>query len=113
MIHESTKHLWAKLPAHLRLDGRLCLHHRRRPFEQDFLLSARLTYLQVLFLLGCRQSLKASAILGREDSNLLGISEEMLSLVVEAIILRERLVNSGTGLVWKVRTMLANASLSA
>ncbi|KAF5860623.1 hypothetical protein ETB97_001327 [Aspergillus alliaceus] len=31
-----------------------------------------------------------------------GVAQQMLSLLVEIILLQDQLVNSGTGLVWKV-----------
>lgn len=75
----------------------------RSPFDNDFLLDMRLTYLQILFLL------KSSGVTDEHnDANsttieLLEICQEMLALVVEAIVLRNHLVNSGTSLLWKVR----------
>ncbi|KAK4905787.1 hypothetical protein LTR49_024962 [Elasticomyces elasticus] len=94
--------LWSELPQHLKLEGSLQTHRHRRSFEQDFLLFARLEYLQVTFLLGSSELLQHNAGAPPEYETLLAVAGEMLSLVVEAIVLRDHLVNSGTGLVWKV-----------
>ena len=67
-------------------------------FERDLLASIRLDQLHVLFLL----QLSFLDTLTEPDSSILDISDQMLSLVVDAILLRDQLVNSGTGLVWKV-----------
>ncbi len=58
----------------------------------------RLNQLQILFLL----RLVLVSRLSEPDASLLGVSQEILSLVVEIIVLRDQIVNSGTGLVWKV-----------
>jgi hypothetical protein len=70
----------------------------RTPFERDFLVHTRLNHLQILFLL----RLMLVRRLSEPDSQLLAVSQEILSLVVEAVVLRDRIVNSGTGLIWKV-----------
>lgn len=71
------------------------------PFERDFCLSAKLNYLQVLFL--AQQALLRAP---QTDPRLLNISEQLLTIVVEAMMLRHRLVNSGTGFIWKVSFIL-------
>ena len=84
------------LPHRFRLEGSL-KNCGGTPFERDFMVSARLQYLHILFLLH-------SLLLDRSfevDTLLLKISQEILSLVVEAIVLKNRLANSGTGLYWK------------
>jgi hypothetical protein len=88
---------WKALPAHFRLEGNLngC---STSPFERDFLLSTRLNHLHVKFLL--RFVLLDSLAL--PDEVIVSIAQQMLSLVVEGILLREYLANSGTGLIWKV-----------
>jgi hypothetical protein len=88
---------WQALPVHFRLQAPLnkCT---RSPFECDFLVSTRLNYLHVRFLL----HLVALQSLADPDDGILGISEQILALVVEAILFRDCLANSGTGLVWKV-----------
>ncbi|OBT83805.1 hypothetical protein VE02_08659 [Pseudogymnoascus sp. 03VT05] len=74
------------------------IHCHLGPFERDFLAGARLDHLHILFLL-CLVSLRH---ISEPDDSLLEVAVEMLSLVVETIVLRERLVNSGTSLIWKV-----------
>ncbi|GIZ38777.1 hypothetical protein CKM354_000217800 [Cercospora kikuchii] len=86
--------LWSRLPGHFKITDTLPLHDRHTAYELDLLLDCRLQYLQILFLLyGGAQ---------RNGPEILGVSEEILSLVVDAIILRDRIVNSGTSLIWKV-----------
>lgn len=68
------------------------------PVELDKLLGTKLNYLHVLFLL--RQALRRRT--SDWDPELNSVAGQMLSLVVEALMLREGLVNSGTSLVWKV-----------
>lgn len=61
-------------------------------------MSSKLNHLHVLFLLRL-------ALVGRlpePDPRLIAISVTMLRLVVEAIMLKDHLANSGTSLVWKV-----------
>lgn len=67
-------------------------------FEQDFLVGTRLDYLHTLFLLELSSQRKMS----EPDESILKVAGEMLSHVVELIILRDCLVNSGTCLIWKV-----------
>lgn len=40
--------------------------------------------------------------LSEPDNTIIEIAGEMLSLVVELILARDQIVNSGTSLVWKV-----------
>lgn len=58
----------------------------------------RLTYLHVLFLL----RLLLLHTLTEPDTAIIETAGQMLALVVEIILLREQLTNSGTGLIWKV-----------
>jgi hypothetical protein len=99
-IARRTDEQWEALPAHFRLEGNLneCTTN---PFERDFLLSTRLNHLQVKFLL--RFVLLDS--LAQPDEMIVTIAQQMLSLVVEGILLREYLANSGTGLIWKVLSL--------
>jgi hypothetical protein len=89
---------WQALPAHFRLSGTLkqCI---RPPFERDFLASPRLNHLHVQFLL----QLALLDHLAEPDTLITEISQQILALVVETILLRDDLANSGTGLIWKVR----------
>jgi hypothetical protein len=94
--------LWSELPQDMKLEGSLRSHKHRKSFEQDFLLFARLDWLQVGFLLVNSEPLHRNVNTLQNHESLLTILGEMLSLVVEAIVARDTLVNSGTGLVWKV-----------
>ncbi|KAJ5496528.1 hypothetical protein N7463_008515 [Penicillium fimorum] len=88
---------WQELPTHFRLPSSLkdCDGSQ---FERDFLAGTRLDYLHILLLLGLVSQKRASEL----DESLLEVAGEMLSITVEVIILRDRLVNSGTSLIWKV-----------
>ena len=88
---------WLELPAHFRLSTSLKECNVSR-FERDFLVGTRLDYLHTLLLLHLILSRRSS----EPDEALLMVAKEMLSLVVEVIILRDRLVNSGSSLIWKV-----------
>lgn len=70
----------------------------RTPFERDFLISLRLNHLHVKFLLRRLLLDKPS----EPDGPLIEIAQQMLALVVEAILTRDELANSGTTLAWKV-----------
>lgn len=86
----------------MKLKGSLRAHKHRKAFEQDFLLFARLDHLQAEFLLEDSELLQHNTGGPRHYDVVLEVAGEMLSLVSEAIVLRDHLVNSGTGLVWKV-----------
>ncbi|GAW19676.1 hypothetical protein ANO14919_091650 [Xylariales sp. No.14919] len=88
---------WEALPPRFQLQGSLLHHDIESPFEGDFLISARLNHLHVLFLL----RLLLSNTLAEPDAPIVTIAGEMLSLVVEVILMRDQIINSGTGLVWK------------
>ena len=62
------------------------------------LISIRLNYLHISFLL--RRLLLPR--LGEPDVAIIEVAQQMLHLIVEIILLREELANSGTGLDWKV-----------
>lgn len=63
------------------------------------MVNMKLNYLHVQFLL--RLAL-LRPMTTDPDPELLSISMDMLSLVVEAIMLKDQIINSGTSLVWKV-----------
>lgn len=88
---------YLELPPHFRLQGSLkaCTQD---PFERDFLAATRLHYLHVLFLL----SLLLLSTPTEPEPAIVEVAEEMLSIVVEMILLRDQLTNSGTCLLWKV-----------
>lgn len=88
---------WQEIPAHFRLSGSL-KDAECGPFERDFLAGMRLDYLHTLLLLGLVTQKRASDV----DRGLLEVASEMLSITVQVVILRDRLVNSGTSLIWKV-----------
>ncbi|KAJ6025673.1 hypothetical protein N7444_013352, partial [Penicillium canescens] len=88
---------WENLPSHFRLKSSL-KECSRYAFERDFLAGLRLDYLHTLFLL----RLLFHDTLARPDPAILDVSDQMLALVVEVILLRDQLVNSGTGLIWKI-----------
>ncbi|KXJ90364.1 hypothetical protein Micbo1qcDRAFT_226266 [Microdochium bolleyi] len=67
-------------------------------FERDFLASVRLNYLHVLFL----QRLVFMNSFAEPDARMVELSEAILELVVDVVLMRDRLANSGTNLSWKV-----------
>ena len=96
-IRSAAESQWAAIPTYLKLDGPLSSCNQRH-VEIDFLVSARLNFAHVKFLL----ELTITPRISSPGIELLRTSADMFSLVVEAIILRQRLANSGTSLVWKV-----------
>lgn len=97
IIQRKAEEHWQALPAHFRLESSL-KRCARSPFERDFLAHVRLTYLHVLFLL----RLLLLNTLTEPDIPIIETAGQMLALVVEIILLRDQLTNSGTGLIWKV-----------
>lgn len=88
---------WSALPRHFRtVDGKS--DRMSTPFERDFLISLQLNHLHVMFLL--RRLLLDR--LSEPDGPLIEIAQQILALVVEAILTRDELANSGTTLSWKV-----------
>ncbi|BCS28757.1 uncharacterized protein APUU_70327S [Aspergillus puulaauensis] len=88
---------FSSLPIHFQHHGTL----RKRvhgPFERDFIAAVRLNHLHVLFLLSLLE-LRTPAEPGFE---IIEIAEEMALIVVDLILLRDQIVNSGTSLVWKI-----------
>lgn len=83
---------------HFRLESSL-KQCAQSPFQRDFLAHVRLTHLHVLFLL----RLLLLNTLSEPDIPIIETAGQMLALVVEIILLREQLTNSGTGLIWKVK----------
>lgn len=90
---------WAALPVSFR-SWDTAKHRTESPFERDFMISVRLNHLHICFLL--RRLLLTRVT--EPDIPTLEVAQEMLRLVVEAILLRDELVNSGTTLGWKVST---------
>jgi hypothetical protein len=95
---------WADVPVQFRLDQPL-ISYDRRAVELDFMVSARLNYMHVIFLLRAATVARITEL----DTRLLAISADILSLVVEAIVMRQYLANSGTSLVWKVSFAIPGA----
>ena len=89
---------YRNLPASFRLKTPLKQCTAKSPFERDFLVSTSLNHLHVQFLL----HLALLDHLADPDPQILEVSQQILALVVEAILLRDNLANSGTGLIWKV-----------
>jgi hypothetical protein len=71
----------------------------RRPVERDFMVNMKLNYLHVRFLLWLAL---INPLTMDPNPELVSISMDMLSLVVETIMLKDQIINSGTSLVWKV-----------
>jgi hypothetical protein len=97
VIQNKAEARWQALPPHFRLEGSL-KQCTRDPFERDFVASVRLNHLHVLFLL----RLLLLNTPAEPDMSMIEVAQQMLSLVVETILLRDQLVNSGTGLIWRV-----------
>ena len=62
------------------------------------MVSTKLNHLHILCLL----RMAVVRPLPESDPQLIDVSARMLSLVVEAAVLKDHLANSGTSLVWKV-----------
>ncbi|KAI2732704.1 transcriptional regulator family: Fungal Specific TF [Penicillium roqueforti] len=97
VIRQKAETQWANLPSQFRLSGPL-KECSGDAFERDLIASIRLDQLHVLFLL----QLSCLDTLTEPDPCILDISDQILSLVVDTILLRDQLVNSGIGLIWKI-----------
>ncbi|KAI9166387.1 hypothetical protein HJFPF1_02488 [Paramyrothecium foliicola] len=96
-IQASAQEQWAALPEHFRLVAPM-KSYDRPGLELDLMLGIRLNHLHVLFLL--RMALVRRT--AEPDAQLSALAEDMLSLVVEAVVFKGNLVHSGTSLAWKV-----------
>ncbi|KAJ5130432.1 uncharacterized protein N7515_006471 [Penicillium bovifimosum] len=96
-IQRQAETQWQRLPPHFRLESSL-KECTQGPFERDFVAGVRLHHLHVLFLI--RLLLLKSPT--EPDAPIIETAGQMLTLVVEIILLRDQLTNSGTGLIWKV-----------
>ncbi|KAL3429967.1 hypothetical protein BDV09DRAFT_189681 [Aspergillus tetrazonus] len=65
------------------------------PFERDFLAAVRLNHLHVMFMLSLLQ-LRTPA---EPDTSTVEIAEEIISLIVDLILLRDQIMNSRTSLI--------------
>ncbi|KAE8136063.1 hypothetical protein BDV38DRAFT_294100 [Aspergillus pseudotamarii] len=97
VLQEKAEAYWEALPPHFRLEGSL-KQCTQNPFERDFVVAVRLNHLHVLFLL----RLLLLNTPAEPDMPITEVAQQMMSLVVEGILLRDQLVNSGTALVWRV-----------
>lgn len=95
------------LPTRYQYSGDLQLYHYK-PIERDFIASARLNYLHTLFML---RRLFVHNI-AEPTADLLSNCAETLNLVARAAIMKGRLTNSGTGLIWKV-SCIGNRNVSS
>ncbi|KAJ5136703.1 hypothetical protein N7448_005257 [Penicillium atrosanguineum] len=97
-IDVDTHAQWNGVPESYRLDCNLkaC---GRRPVERDFMVNMKLNYLHVQFLL---QLALFNPMTMNPNPELVRISLDMLGLVVETVMLKDQIINSGTSLVWKV-----------
>ncbi|KAM5349440.1 hypothetical protein ACJ41O_005945 [Fusarium nematophilum] len=86
-LQQRTEKQWAALPGTFRMEGSL-KNYERGAWERDFLVSTRLGYLHVLFLL----RLLCMGSPADPDGAFVGLSQEILSLVVEIIVLRNQLL---------------------
>ncbi|KAB8226114.1 hypothetical protein BDV33DRAFT_186908 [Aspergillus novoparasiticus] len=98
LIDADARAQWDAIPESYRLQGSLKTCNRP-PVERDFMVNMKLNYLHVHFLL--RRALLRPMSMGPAPE-LFNISKDMLGLVVETILLKDQIVNSGTSLVWKV-----------
>lgn len=89
------------LPVKFRLIGSL-MSASRSPIERDFAANARLNHLHVLFLLQLTSSSNGYEL----TAEMLSISSSILGLVNEQNMIKEHLISSGTGLVWRVQECL-------
>lgn len=96
-IESKAEKQFALLPQHFQLQGSLkeCTPD---PFERDFVGAIRLNHLHVLFTL----HLLLLNTPTEPDPAIVEVAEEMLSITVDMILLRDQLTHSGTSLVWKV-----------
>lgn len=97
---QDLERLWLDMPPHFRLETSLA-DCTGTPFARDFCVNQRLECLHTHFLLGLITLQKSP----EPDDDLLRTAGEMLNLVVEVILLRNKLVNSGTCWLWKVWTL--------
>ncbi|CVK99227.1 uncharacterized protein FPRN_03716 [Fusarium proliferatum] len=88
---------WSSLPQHFRLEMPMKSYDRPAA-ELDLMLGAKLNHLHVLFL----QRLALVRRVSEPDTQLRNIAQEILGLVVEAVLFKDHLVHSGTSLTWKV-----------
>lgn len=96
-IRAELEHTWSALPDNLRLTTTLN-EYKGTPFELDVLVNVRLDYLHTHFLLGLLHFHNSS----EPDVAFMTVASELLSLVVNSVLLRGRLRSGGSSLEWKV-----------
>lgn len=97
-LQKRTDQQWEALPDNFRMEGSL-KHYERGSWERDFLASTRFNYLHVQFLL----RLLCLGPPADPDPAFVSLAQEILSLVVEVIVLRNQLVcSTGTSFEWRV-----------
>ncbi|KAH7149906.1 putative Zn(II)2Cys6 transcription factor [Dactylonectria estremocensis] len=97
-IQAKAESQWLAFPQQFRLEGTIRAYDRQ-PIELDLMVSARLNHLHVLFLL----RLALVRHISEPDTQLVAISADMLGVVIEAVMIKDRLIDSGTSLIWKER----------
>lgn len=107
VIQAKAESRWLAFPQRFRLEGTI-RNYDRQPIELDLMVSARLNHLHVLFML--RMALVRR--ISEPDAQLVGISADMLGVVVEAVMIKDRLIDSGTSLIWKESHHLESSSLA-
>lgn len=102
-IEEEADKLWLTLPSHFRWEGSVKEMRDRKAIERDFMISARLNLLHVRLMLG----LAIARNLAEPESGVVTTAAAMLRLAVDAAVFKERLISSGTGLVWKANELFS------
>ncbi len=98
-IRETIATHWRAVPAELRLEHDLTLCHRT-PIERDLPAAVRMQHLHVHFLL----ELALAGRVSEPPGSLLKAAADLLHLVVQAVVLKQHLMSSGTQLTFKVLT---------
>lgn len=88
---------YSSLPQHFQFRNNL-RDSTLSTFERDFIGSVQLNHLHALFLL----NLLLLSTPTEPDPTLVDIAEQILSVTVDMVLLRDQLTNSGTCLLWKV-----------
>lgn len=96
-IQKKAELQWLALPRYFQLHGPM-KSYDVQPIVLDRILGAKLNHLHVLFLL----RLALVRRMSEPDPEINKVAADMLNLVIEAVMLKDSLVNSGTSLVWKV-----------
>lgn len=87
------------MPAQFRLKGSL-QDFSGTSFHRGLLLSLRLHHLHVYFMLWSMD------LRGRRrhlDDKLISVSQDIVAVITSAVMIRDRVANTGSRLIWKVR----------